>query len=69
LRALFCSLAAFVGAGVNPQTPLARAIVLVLVFKLIGIAGIKLFIFPDSRQPVADALAVAHVLGPATATH
>jgi hypothetical protein len=65
LRALFSSLAAFVASGVRPQTPLARAIVLVLIIKLIGIAGIKLFMFPNSAQPAADAAAVARLLGPA----
>jgi len=37
--------------------------VLVLVIKLIGIAGIKLFMFPDDTQPVVDANAMARVLG------
>ena len=41
LGAIFCALADFITAGVKPQTPLARAIVLVLILKLIGIAGIK----------------------------
>jgi hypothetical protein len=40
--------------------------VLVLVLKLIGIAGIKLFMFPDNAQPVADAAAVARLVGPST---
>jgi hypothetical protein len=69
LRAIFCSLAAFLSAGINPQTPLARAIVFVLMLKLIGILGMKFFMFPNSAQPAADAVAVARVLGPATTTH
>jgi len=64
LRAIFSSLALFASAGVRPATPLARAIVLVLILKLIGIAGIKVFMFPDNAQPVADAAAVARLVGP-----
>jgi hypothetical protein len=64
LRAIFSSLALFVSAGIRPRTALAKAIVLVLVLKLIGIAGIKLFMFPDNAQPVADAAAVARLVGP-----
>jgi hypothetical protein len=66
LRAIFSSLALFVSAGIRPRTALAKAIVLVLVLKLIGIAGIKLFMFPDNAQPVADAAAVARLVGPST---
>jgi len=64
LRAIFSSLALFVSAGIRPRTPLARAIVLVLILKLIGIAGIKVFMFPDNAQPVADAAATVRMLGP-----
>jgi hypothetical protein len=66
LRAIFSSLTAFVSAGVRPRTALAKAIVLVLVLKLIGIAGIKLFMFPDNARPVADAAAIARLVGPST---
>jgi hypothetical protein len=69
LSALFSSLAAFIAAGVRPRTPLARAIVVVLVIKLFAIAGIKLFMFPDGAQPAADANAVAHLLAPSTSPH
>jgi hypothetical protein len=55
---------AFISAGVRPATPLAKAIMLVLVLKLIGIASIKLFMFPDNAQPVADAAAIARLVGP-----
>jgi hypothetical protein len=68
LRAIGSSLAAFLDSGLRPRTPLAKAIVLVLIIKLIGIAGIKVFMFPDSAQPVIDANAMARVVGvPATA--
>jgi hypothetical protein len=54
---------AFLAAGLWPRTALAKAIVLVLVIKLIGIAGIKAFGFPDSTQPRVDASAMARVIG------
>lgn len=46
-------------AGLRPQTALARAIVLVLLVKLIGIAAIKTFMFPDSSNLAVDATAMA----------
>ena len=64
LRAIFSSLMAFVSVGIRPATPLAKAIMLVLVLKLIGIASIKLFMFPDNAQPAADAAAIARLVGP-----
>jgi hypothetical protein len=64
LSAIFSSLAAFVAAGARPLTPLARVIVLVLILKLIGLAGIKLIMFPDSAQPVIDAAAMTRAIGP-----
>jgi hypothetical protein len=64
LRAIFSSLMAFVFAGIRPATPLAKAIILVLVLKLIGIASIKLFMFPDNAQPAADTAAIARLVGP-----
>jgi len=54
---------AFLAAGLWPRTPLAKAIVFVLVIKLIGIAGIKAFGFPDSGESRVDAGAMARVLG------
>jgi hypothetical protein len=63
LRAIVSSFAAFLAAGLRPRTPLAKAIVLVLVIKLIGLAGMKVFMFPDGAQPVVDANAMARVVG------
>jgi hypothetical protein len=63
LRAIFASLAAFISAGIRPRTRLARAIVFVLILKLIGIAGIKVFMFPDSAEPVVDGTAMARAIG------
>jgi hypothetical protein len=64
LSAILSSLTAFLAAGVRPRTSLAKAIVLLLVVKLIGIAGMKFFMFPDSAQPVVDATAMVRVIGP-----
>ena len=64
LGAILSSLAAFIAAGARPPTPLAKAIVLVLAIKLIAIAGIKVFMFPESTQPVVDATAMARAIGP-----
>ena len=63
MRPVFSSLAAFLAAGARPPTPLARAIVLVLVLKMIGMAGIKLFMFPENAAPSVDTAAMARLLG------
>lgn len=63
VRAIFSSLTAFLAAGLWPRTPLAKAIVFVLVVKLLGIAGMRLFMFPEGAEPIVDANAMARVLG------
>ncbi len=63
LRPILSSLTAFLIAGARPRTPFAKAIVLVLIIKLLGIVGMKAFMFPDSSKPVANAATVARVLG------
>jgi len=63
LSAILSSLSAFLAAGVRPRTPLAKAIVLVLVIKLIGLAGMKIFMFPDGAQPVVNATTMARAIG------
>jgi len=60
---MMASIAAFLAAGMRPRTPLAKAIVLILVIKLIGIAGMRMFLFPDHDRPVVDAAAMARVIG------
>ena len=64
MSAIFSSLAAFVAAGIRPQTALAKAIVFVLVLKLFGIIAIKVIMFPDSARPGADTANIERVLGP-----
>ena len=63
LRPILSSLTDFLSAGARPRTPLAKAIVLVLIIKLVGIVGMRVFLFPDSSKPVVDATAVARIVG------
>jgi len=63
---IIASLTALLSAGIRPRTPLAKAIVVVLVAKLVGIAAIKTLMFPDPAKPPADAVAVARVIGVST---
>lgn len=65
LRAILSCLGDFVGAGLRPRTPLAKAIVLVLAIKLIGIAAVRIYLVADSTGPV-DAGAMARVIGAAS---
>jgi hypothetical protein len=64
LNAILSALAAFLAAGVRPRTPLAKAIVLVLVIKLLAIAGFGVFMLPGSGPPVVDPSAVSRLIGP-----
>ena len=63
MNAILSSLAAYFAAGLRPRTVLAKAIVLVLVIKLIGLVGIKTFLFPESSQPVVSADTMARRIG------
>jgi hypothetical protein len=64
LNAILSTLGAFLAAGVRPPTPLARAIMVVLVTKLVAIAGIAVFLASDGRRPVVDPIAVSRPIGP-----
>jgi hypothetical protein len=64
LNAVLSSLSAYLAAGVRPQTPLAKAIALVLVVKLVAIAGASVFLFSSSGRPVVDSTAVSRLIGP-----
>jgi hypothetical protein len=63
MNAVLSSLAAFLAAGARPPTPLAKAIVLVLVVKLMAIAAIGAFLFSSSGRMV-DSTTVARLIGP-----
>ncbi|HEX4410928.1 MAG TPA: hypothetical protein VH206_19335 [Xanthobacteraceae bacterium] len=63
MRAVLSSIVAFMSAAVRPRTPLAKAIVVVLVIKLIGLAGIKTFLFPQSDEPAVTPETMMQVIG------
>jgi hypothetical protein len=42
---------------------LAKAIVAVLIIKLVGITAARLFLFTDGARPAADAAAIERVIG------
>ena len=67
MRPLFASLAAFVHAGLRPQTLLARAIVTVLVIKLVAVMAMMVLQHYEDRGAVADTAGVAQRLGPSSA--
>ncbi len=66
MRPLFVSLAAFVQAGLRPKSALARAIVAVLVLKLVAVAAMMVYRHYEDRSAVADPAGVAYRLGPSS---
>ena len=64
MNAILSSLAAFLAAAVRPRTPLAQAIRLVLVIKLIAIGGIGVFMHAINGPAGVDPIAVARLIGP-----
>jgi hypothetical protein len=64
LNAILSSLGAFLAAALRPQTPLAKAIVAVLVIKLIAITGFGAFMLAGHGQATVSAEAMARLLGP-----
>jgi hypothetical protein len=63
LRAILASLCAFAAAGLRPRTPLAKAIMLVLLIKLIGVTAMRIYLTAASVEPAVDAATMARVLG------
>lgn len=59
------SLRDFLLAGLRPKTPLARAIVLVLVLKLAVVVSMQVFLLWGEAQPDVNALSMGRVLAPA----
>jgi hypothetical protein len=66
MRPVLNSLAAFVHAGLRPRTMLARAIVTVLVIKLVAVVAMMIFQHYEDRSAVADSAGVAYRLGPSS---
>ena len=65
-RPILSSLAAFARAAIRPQTLLARAIVTVLLIKLVAVSGMMLFGHYADRSAVADSAGVAYRIGPSS---
>ncbi len=65
-RPVLASLAAFVGAGLRPQSPLARAIVIVLAIKLVAVIGMTAVQYFALPHAAADAAAISRLLGPSS---
>ena len=65
-RPVLASLAAFVGAGLRPQTALARAIVIVLAAKLIAVVAMTVYFNFADQHVTANAASISRLLGPAS---
>ena len=63
MRAILASLGAFAAAGLRPRTALAKAIVLVLVIKLIGVTAMRIYLSIGNVEPAVDAAMMARVIG------
>ena len=63
-RPIIASLAAFIGAGLRPTTPLARAIVVVLAAKLIAVAAMMVFQYFSDPKIAVDVAVISRLLGP-----
>lgn len=60
---LLSSLRAFASAGLRPRTPLARAIVLILCFKLAAVVALRIYLANDEARLKVDEAAVSRLLG------
>jgi hypothetical protein len=69
MRPILASLGAFVATGLRPRTPLAKAIVLVLLIKLIGVTAMRLYLTAGNVERAVDAAAMARVIGVAASPH
>lgn len=69
MRAIFASLGAFAAAGLWPRSPLAKAIVLVLFVKLIGVTAMCIYLTAGNVEPVVDAAEMERVIGLGAAVH
>lgn len=69
MRGIFASLGAFAAAGLWPRTPLAKAIVLVLFVKLIGVTAMHIYLTAGNVEPVVDAAVMERVIGRGAGVH
>jgi len=63
-RPVLASLAAFVRAGLRPQSALARAIVVVLAVKLVAVTAMGVYFHFTGRHAAPDTAAVYRLIGP-----
>lgn len=59
------SIAAFLGAGIRPRTPLARAIVVALTLKLCVVVSMRIFLFGPDHRPVVTEASMTRLFAPA----
>lgn len=64
MRAVLTSLRAFAAAGLRPQTPLARGIVLALCVKVCVVVAMRLFLFGGDMRVAVDPSVMDHRLSP-----
>ncbi|MGD1016215.1 MAG: hypothetical protein ABR863_07210 [Roseiarcus sp.] len=62
---ILSSIGDFVLSGLRPRTPLARAIVFVLLLKLAFVASLQVFLLCSAAQPDVNPQTIQRVLGPA----
>lgn len=60
------SIGDFVRSGLRPRTPLAKAIVFVLVLKLIAVASMQIVLLFGAPPPDVNAQTINRVFAPAT---
>lgn len=63
MRGILASLAAFAAAGLRPRTPLAKAIMLVLLIKLVGVTAMRVYLTAGDAVPAVNAATMARVIG------
>jgi hypothetical protein len=69
MKAILSSLRDFIGAGLRPRTPLAKAITFALAVKLIVVVSMKVFWFSGDARLVVDDTVMDRVLGSSGAVH
>lgn len=69
MKAILSSLADFIRAGLRPRTPLAKAITVALVVKLVVVVSMKVFLFSGDARPVVDDAVMDRVIGPSGSAH
>jgi hypothetical protein len=65
MRSVLAALKDFVSAGLRPRTPLARAITLALIVKLVVVVAMKVLWFSGDARPVVDGAVMDRIIGPA----